>query len=89
MLGALVERMKTEAAVPAIVGQQQTMQLFQKIMSADKLYAVQSLKDEEAIPAPKTPVHRTSLRRSWWAAAAVLLVVSTATWFLYPRTEAR
>jgi transmembrane sensor len=86
MLGALVERMKTEAAVPAIVGQQQTMQLFQKIMSADKLYAVQSLKDEEAIPAPKTPVHRTSLRRSWWAAAAVLLLVSTATWFLYPRT---
>lgn len=89
MLDALVERMKTEAGVPAMVGQQQTMRLFQKIVSADKLYAVQGLPEEAGIPALKTPVRRTSFRRNWWAAAAVLLLVGAATWFLYPRiTEA-
>jgi transmembrane sensor len=86
LLEVLVERMKTEAAVPVLVSQQQTMRLFQRIMNADKLAASQSLPDQRMSSAAKAPVLRARFRRSWWAAAAVLLMATVGTWFVIPKT---
>ena len=81
LLDVLLEQMKTEAEVPVIVGEHQNMRLFRQIMNADKLSALHS-QPKEPVRA-KAPVRRTAFLRSWWAAAAMLLVVTSATWLWF------
>lgn len=83
LLDVLIERMKTEAAVPLIVSQQQTLRLFRQIMNADNLSALHSLPQEPVSTGARAPKYRAAFLRSWWAAAAVLLMVTTATWLWF------
>src|SRR6476620_1307146 len=81
VLNVLTEKMETEASVPSIIGQQQTMEMFQRIMSVDKTSSAPTISIQGIDADFKPKVYQIHSIRKWLSVAAVFLLALTGGYF--------
>jgi hypothetical protein len=84
----LVKKMETEAVVPSIISEQRSMEMFQRIIGADKISPTQFISKEEIAAKPKAKVYKLGSSRKWLSVAAALVLVFIGSYFWFAKKTA-